>query len=131
MLIVHGRSDDRVPVTFSSRPYVGLNSLMDGDRSQLRYVEVTNTEHFGTDLPGFDTRMVPLTLYHLRALDLVWEHLTAGAPLPESQVVHTTPRGGEPGYASDLAQANVPPIPLHPRSEDRISVGTGRVTVPD
>ena len=94
MIVVHGRNDDRVPVSFSSRPYVGLESLEDGDRSQLRYIEVTNAEHFGTDLPGFDTRMVPLTLYHLRALDMMWEHLTAKAPLPESQVVRTTPRGG-------------------------------------
>ena len=66
-IIVHGRNDDRVPVSFSSRPYVGLNDLQTA-RSQLRYIEVTNAEHFGTDLPGFDTRMVPLTLYHLRAL---------------------------------------------------------------
>jgi hydroxybutyrate-dimer hydrolase len=71
-IIVHGRNDDRVPVSFSSRPYVGLNDLQDGARSQLRYIEVTNAEHFGTDLPGFDTRMIPLTLYHLRALDLTW-----------------------------------------------------------
>jgi hydroxybutyrate-dimer hydrolase len=55
MIIVHGRNDDRVPVSFSSRAYVGLESLEDGDRSQLRYIEVTNAEHFGTDLPGFDT----------------------------------------------------------------------------
>ena len=51
---------------------------------------------FGTNLPDFDTRMVPLTLYHLRTLDLMWEHLTEGAPLPESQVVHTTPVGASP-----------------------------------
>ena len=130
VLIVHGRSDDRVPVTFSSRPYVGLNSLMDGVRSQLRYIEVTNAEHFGTDLPGFDTRMIPLTLYHLQALDMMWAHLTAGAPLPESQVVHTTPRGGEPGHAPTLTASGVPPILLQPRPEDRITVDNGHVAVP-
>ena len=130
MIIVHGRSDDRVPVSFSSRPYVGLNSLQDGDRSQLRYIEVTNAEHFGVDLPGFDTRMVPLRLYHLRALDMMWAHLTE-APLPESQVVRTKPRGGAPGNAPPLEAANVPPIPLSPRPEDRISVDTGRVTIPE
>ena len=130
-LIVHGRSDDRVPVTFSSRPYVGLNALQDGAGSQLRYIEVTNAEHFGTDLPGFDTRMIPLTLYHLRALDLMWAHLTKGAPLPASQVVHTTPRGGEPGHAPPLQTANVPPIALVPAASDRITVQAGRVTIPD
>ena len=130
-IIVHGRDDDRVPVSFSSRPYVGLNDLMDGSRSQLRYIEVTNAEHFGTDLPGFDTRMVPLTLYHLRALDLMWDHLTKQAPLPESQVVRTTQRGGEAGHAPPLETANVPPILLAPRPEDRISVDKGRVTIPE
>ena len=131
MIIIHGRNDDRVPVSFSSRPYAGLNSLQDRDRSQLRYIEVANAEHFGTDLPGFDTRMIPLVIYHLRALDLMWDHLTTGGPLPESQVVRTTPRGGEPGRAPPLEGRNVPPIPAQPRPEDRITIHVGRVVVPD
>ena len=85
------------------------------------YIEVTNAEHFGTDLPGFDTRMVPLTIYHLRGLDALWNHLTSGAPLPESQVVRTTVRGGEPRHAPPLGSANVPPLPLQPNPADRIS----------
>lgn len=130
-IIVHGRSDDRVPVSFSSRPYVGLNNLMDGDKSQLRYIEVTNAEHFGTDLPGFDTRMVPLVIYHLRALDLMWAHLVNRAELPPSQVVRTTPRGGEPGKAPALKMSNVPPISEHPSDKDVIKVEKGRVVIPD
>jgi hydroxybutyrate-dimer hydrolase len=59
---VHRRNDNRVPVNFSSRPNLGLNDLEDAARSQLRYIEVTNAEHLGTDLPGFNMRMVPLTL---------------------------------------------------------------------
>lgn len=129
LIIVHGRSDDRVPVGFSSRPYVGLNDLQDGAVSQLRYIEVTNAEHFGTDLPGFDSRMVPLTLYHLRALDQMWAHLTDGAALPESQVVHTIPRGGEAGHAPPLQATNVPPIPLQPPTDVRINVHNGRVVI--
>jgi hydroxybutyrate-dimer hydrolase len=131
MVIVHGRDDGRVPAGFSSRPYVGLNSLADGDRSRLRYIEVTNAEHFGTDLPGFDTRMVPLVLYHLRALDLMWAYLTAGAPLPPSQVVHTIPRGGEAGHAPPLQAANVPPILPRPSPQDRITVAGGWVEIPE
>jgi len=130
-IIVHGRNDDRVPVSFSSRPYVGLNDLADGAQSQLRYIEVTNAEHFGTDLPGFDTRMVPLTLYHLRALDLMWDHLTKGAPLPESQVLRTLPRGGDAGRAPPLQPANVPPISLVPHPQDLIGVEKGRVAIPE
>ena len=130
-IIVHGRNDDRVPAGFSSRPYVGLNDLMDGETSKLRYVEVTNAEHFGVDLPGFDTRMVPLTIYHLRALDLLWAHLTNKAELPPSQVVRTTPRGGEPGKAPPLQISNVPPIVQHPSDQDVIKVSNGRVAIPD
>jgi hydroxybutyrate-dimer hydrolase len=130
-IIVHGRNDDRVPVSFSSRPYVGLNSLMDGEKSQLSYIEVTNAEHFGTDLPGFDSRMVPLTLYHLRALDLMWAHLTNKSELPPSQVVRTTPRGGEPGKAPPLQMSNVPQISQHPSYSDVIKVERGRVAIPN
>ncbi|CCE09081.1 D-(-)-3-hydroxybutyrate oligomer hydrolase precursor (3HB-oligomer hydrolase) (3HBOH) [Bradyrhizobium sp. STM 3843] len=130
-IIVHGRSDDRVPAGFSSRPYLGLNSLIDGDNSNLRYIEVTNAEHFGTDLPGFDTRMIPLTLYHLRALDQMWAHLTSKAALPPSQIVRTTPRGGEPGKAPPLQSSNVPSISASPSEADKISVEKGRVRMPD
>ena len=130
-IIVHGRNDDRVPVAFSSRPYAGLNSLADGGRSRLRYIEVANAEHFGTDLPGFDTRMVPLTLYHLRALDAMWAHLTAGAALPDSQVVRTTPRGGEPGRAPALQPANVPDIAARAQPGNSITIKDGKVELPD
>jgi len=61
----------------------------------------------------------------------MWDHLTKQAPLPESQVVRTTPRGGEAGHAPPLETANVPPIPLAPHPEDRISVDKGRVTIPE
>jgi hydroxybutyrate-dimer hydrolase len=131
MIIVHGRNDDRVPVSFSSRPYLGLNSLEDGPDANLRYIEVTNAEHFGTDLPGFDTRMIPLVIYHLRALNAMWAHLTASIPLPDSQVVHTKARGGEAGHAPPLQSDNVPPIARQPREQDRIQVIAGRVLLPD
>ena len=131
VMIVHGRNDDRVPVSFSSRPYVALNNLVDGEKSRLRYFEVTNAEHFGTDLPGFDTRMVPLTLYHLRALDLMWAHLTEKSALPPSQVIRTTPRGGEAGKAPPLQLSNVPPISMHPADGDVIEVRDGKLKVPD
>ncbi len=39
--------------------------------------------------------MVQLTLYHLRALGVMWEHPTKRAALPGSQDVRTTPRGAE------------------------------------
>ena len=130
-IILHGRSDDRVPAAFSARPYLALNSLAEGDGSRLRYLEVANAEHFQLSGPGFDTRFVPLFLYHLRALDAMWAHLTAGAPLPESQVLRTTPRGGEPGRAPPLEAANVPPVSARAAPDSRISVHAGRVVIPD
>ena len=126
-----GQSDDRVPVTFSSRPYLGLNNLVGGDSSHLRYIEVTNAGHFGTDLPGFDTRMIPLTLYHLRAVDMMWAHLTPKTELPPSQIVRTTPRGGEAGKAPALQSSNVLPILADPPAADRIIVTKGTVLLPD
>ena len=130
-IILHGRNDDRVPAGFSARPYLALNSLAEAEASRLRYLEVTNAEHFQLSVPGFDTRFVPLFLYQLRALDTMWAHLTAGAPLPESQVVRTTPRGGTPGKAPAVEAANVPPVPIQAAAPDRIVVQAGRVTIPD
>lgn len=130
-IIVHGRADNRVPAAFSSRPYLALNSLAEGGRSGLRYLEVENAEHFGVSAPGFDTRFVPLTYYHLRALDMMWAHLTEGAPLPGSQIVRTRPRGGAPGQAPPLSLENTPPIVIDPPPGDRIVVQGGVVSLPD
>lgn len=130
-IIVHGRADNRVPPAFSSRPYLAANSLREGAASKLRYLEVENAEHFGFAMPGFDTRFVPLAYYNLRALDLVWDTLTAGAPLPDSQIVRTRPRGGVPGAAPALTLDNIPPIAIAPRAADRIRVQLGVVALPD
>lgn len=130
-IIVHGRADNRVPPAFSSRPYLASNSLKEGAASKLRYLEVENAEHFGFAMPGFDTRFVPLAYYNLRALDMIWSTLTTGAPLPESQVVRTHPRGGKPGGAPPLTLDNIPPIAVGPRVADRIWVQHGIVTLPN
>ena len=128
-IILQGRNDDRVPVAFSSCPYLALNSLAEGDATRLRYLEMTKAEQFQLSVRGFDTRFVPLFLYRLRALDTMWAHLTAGAPLPESQVVRTSPRGGEPGSAPALEASNVPTVPTQAAIPDRILVRAGRVDV--
>ena len=130
-IIVHGRADNRVPPAFSSRPYLATNSLREGARSKLRYIEVENAEHFGFSMPGFDTRFIPLAYYNLRALDRMWATLTTGAPLPDSQIVRTRPRGGNPGAAPGLTLENVPPLATTPRAADRIRVQLGIVVLPD
>jgi hydroxybutyrate-dimer hydrolase len=135
-IIVHGRADALVPVGFTSRPYLGMNRMEEGARSRLRYIEVTNAQHFDAFignpfLPGYDTRFVPLHVYFRQALDLMYGHLTAHSPLPPSQVVRTTPRAGLPGAAAAITAANVPPISASPAAPDLITVDRHEVFVPD
>jgi hydroxybutyrate-dimer hydrolase len=135
-LIVHGRSDTLVPVAHTSRPYFGVNKMVEGSASHLSYIEVTNAQHFDTFignpfLTGYDTRLVPLHPYLLQALDRMFAHLSAGAALPPSQVVRTIPRGGTPGAAPAITPANVPPVSLDPPAADQITFSNNQVTIPD
>ena len=100
---MHGRADALVPVNHSSRAFVGLNKFVERGHSRVHYYEVTNAQHFDAFLPlaGYDTRFIPLHVY-LPALNLMYAHLKSGAPLPPSQVVRTTPRGGTPGAAPPI-----------------------------
>lgn len=135
-VIVHGRSDALVPVAHTSRPYFGVNQMVEGSASKLSYIEVENAQHFDAFidnpvLPGYDARMIPLHRYFLLAMDQVYAHLKGGAALPPSQVVRTTPRGGTPGAAPPLAAGNVPPSAMAPAAGDRITYDKGTVTIPD
>ncbi len=131
-IIVHGRSDTLIPANFSSRPYVLKNATVEGAASQVRYIEVTNGQHFDAFLPfaGYDTRYIPLHLYYVRAMDAMWAHLKTGAALPPSQVVRTTPRGGT-SPAPAIAASNVPAIAASPAAGDRITISGSTMTVPD
>lgn len=137
-LIVHGRADALLPVTHTSRPYTALNRKVEGGRSRLSYIEVTNAQHFDTFiglpavLPGYDTRYIPLHVYLFRALDSMYDHLRHGDKLPPSQVVRTVPRGGTPGAAPAITAANVPAWSAHPANGDRINVtAAGVISIPD
>jgi hydroxybutyrate-dimer hydrolase len=132
-LIVHGRADTLVPVNFTSRPYLARNLQLFGAATNVRYIEVTNAQHFDTFLgfAGYDTRYVPLHVYFNRALDAMYAHLSTGAPLPASQVLRTTPRGGTPGAAPALAETNVPPIPAVPAVADAITFSNSTLFVPN
>jgi hydroxybutyrate-dimer hydrolase len=132
-IIVHGRADNLVPVNHASRAYYGLNRMVEGGDSKLRYYEVTNAQHFEAFLPlaGYDTRFIPMHVYGIQALNLMYDHLKNGTPLPRSQVVRTIPRGGTPGAAPAITSANVPPIPQHPQEADRIRFRNNTVHVPD
>ncbi len=131
-IIVHGRSDALVPVNNNSRAYAAFNRVTEGAGTKLRYIEVTNAQHFDTFLPfgGFDTRFVPLHPYFNQAMDLMWAHLKSGAALPPSQLVRTTPRGGSPLAAPALTAAQVPPISATPAAADQIGFSGTSLTVP-
>jgi hydroxybutyrate-dimer hydrolase len=133
-VIVHGRADALVPVNHSSRPYVGLNKLVEGSGSNVHYYEVTNAQHFDTFLallPGYDTRFLPMHYYFVQAVKLMYDHLKDGAPLPASQVVRTTPRGGSPGAAPPITPANVPPIASNPAAGDMILMNGPTLQIPN
>ena len=132
-LILHGRADALVPVNHSSRPYFGANKIVEGAASRLSYIEVLNAQHFETFLPvaGYDTRFVPLHYYGIQALNLMWNHLRNGTPLPPSQVIRTTPRGGTPGAAPPISSINLPPISLTPAAGDAIGFTGTTVQIPN
>ena len=135
-IIVHGRDDTLVPPAFTSRPYYAQNKIAEGTSSKLVYIEVTNAQHFdafidNAALPGYDAMFVPMHYYFIKAMDLMWAHLTTGAPLPPSQVVRGIPRGGTPGAAPQITTANVPPIAQSPASGDLITFSGTTLTIPN
>lgn len=132
-IIVHGRSDTLIPTNFTSRPYLLRNRQLEGAGSKLRYIEVSNGQHFDSFLPfaGYDTRFIPLHVYYVRAMDAMWAHLKHGAALPPSQLVRTTPRGGTPGAATPIHARNVPAILTSPAPADRFIFSGHTLTVPD
>ena len=135
-IIVAGRADALIPVNFNARPYLGLNRAVEGPASKLSYIEVTNAQHFDAfidnpALAGYDTAFVPLHHYFLQAMDRMWATLSTNAPLPPSQLVRTTPRGGTPGQAPAITAANLPPITPTPAPDDAITVTDGVVQIPE
>jgi len=132
-IIVSGRSDALIPVNNSSRAYTAYNRVVEGAGSQLRYIEVTNGQHFDSFLPfsGFDNRFVPLHPYFNQAMDAMLAHLKSGSALPPSQVVRTTPRGGLPGAAPAITAAHVPPFVATPAAGNQIGFAGTSISVPN
>ncbi|MDB5881463.1 MAG: hydrogenase, partial [Ramlibacter sp.] len=122
-----------VPVNNNARAYAAFNRVVEGSASAVRYVEVTNAQHFDTFIPlsGFDTRFVPLHPYFNQSMDAMYAHLKNGAALPASQVVRTTPRGGAPGAAPAITAANVPPISAAPAAANQIGFSGTSIAVPN
>jgi hydroxybutyrate-dimer hydrolase len=129
-IIVHGRADALIPVNFNSRSYIAYNHLREPNANNVRYVEVTNAQHFEAflPLPGYSTSYIPLHVYFIGAMNAMWDHLLSGAALPPSQVVRTTTR---PTAATALAAENIPPISANPAAGDRITFDGNTLVIPD
>ena len=68
--------------------------------------------------------------YFIQAMDIMYDHLRHGRPLPPSQVVHTIPRGlGAP--LLPISPANVPPIADTPPPGSQITFTDGQVKIPN
>ena len=129
-LIVHGRADALIPVNFNSRSYIAHNHLREPRANNVRYIEVTNAQHFEAflPLPGYSTAFVPLHVYFIRAMNAMWDHLVAGAALPASQVVRTTPRVTA---ATPLAATDIPDIAPVPTAGNAITFDGNTLVIPD
>ena len=127
-IIVHGRSDTLIPVNHASRAYLGLNAAVEGANSQLRYIEVTNANHFDSFSNALPTLIVPLHVYLNRALDAMYAHLNAKQALPPSQVVRTVTRADA---STLITNVNVPAIATAPAPGNVISVAGTVVDIPN
>ncbi len=129
-IIATGRNDQVVAPNHGSRAYYGLNQQVEGWRSQLAYYEVLNAQHLDTlnGFAGYNELFIPLHVYFVQVMNIMYAHLHDGTPIPPSQVVRTVPRG--PG-APPLTSANVPDIALAPPPGDRIVYEKGTVKVPE
>ncbi len=92
VVVLHGRDDSLIPVNHAARAYAVANWRVLGVRDGLRYYELPRVQHFDAflALPGLRSRYRPMQPYLNAALDLLYERLAAGRPLPPSQVVRET-----------------------------------------
>jgi hydroxybutyrate-dimer hydrolase len=153
-LIVAGRADALVPVNHAARAYFGASQLEGrghghrhwhhgkrdrGENRNVRYIEVTNAQHFdaflagGAVFGGYEKRFVPLHVYLIRSLDWMYDHLKSGKKLPPSQVVRAVPRCPDPTCAAApaITPANVPEISANPPAGDLITMSRRTLHVPE
>ena len=127
-IVVQGRSDAMVPPNHGARAYVGLNALVEGAGSRLRYIEVTNANHFDIFASTLPSAIVPLHPYLFEALDAMYAHLKTGAPLPPSQVVRTLPRWSG---LQLMTRLNLPHMQPAVETRDQILASPGMLSIPD
>lgn len=128
-IIVNGRCDSIISPNHASRSYLGCNLVVEGEKSNLSYIELEHAQHLDAfnALPGFRERYVPLLPYVFRALSRMEEVLEGEAGLPPSQVVRTRTRVGGEALADD----HIPLVPQKPEQSNRIFLRDGVLEIPD
>jgi hydroxybutyrate-dimer hydrolase len=87
---------------------------------------VTPAQHFDAFIsslwvfgePVGAAKFVPLHYYLTEGLDMMYDHLVKGTPLPPSQVIRATPRGTEPYTEANID--NLLPLPTLEPEDDAI-----------
>ncbi|WP_392562070.1 3-hydroxybutyrate oligomer hydrolase family protein [Orbus sturtevantii] len=129
-IIVHGQLNIKNLPNYSARAYVALNSLLEGEGSNLTYIEVENASYIDS-VPPFDNILLPIDYYGESAMNWLWNSLTHQALLPESQVIRTKIRGGNSGFAPAINYSNLATIEQKPKKENRIEAKNGTVILPN
>ena len=137
-IILTGRNDALVFPNYHSRPYYGLNQIVEGKNSRLSYLEVVNAQHFEAfistlwiDPLTLAVQFVPIHYYLFQALDWMHDYLKGMEDsLPPSQVVRPEPRGLKAYEESDIDTSLLPPIESNPPAADRITYVGGVLSIP-
>jgi hydroxybutyrate-dimer hydrolase len=130
-IILHGRNDALLPPNHTSRAYYGLNKVVEGANSNVRYIEVVNGNHFDTFIRTFGAcSLVPMHYYLEQALDLMWKYIfgQGGERLPGSQVIQASALNKP--WTRDNYKEGLPDIAIDPRPEQRIEFSAGRLVIP-
>jgi hydroxybutyrate-dimer hydrolase len=121
-IILHGRCDALIPPNHSSRPYFGLNHLVEKAGSRLSYIEVITGNHFDHFIPEFGAKsLVPMHYYFEQALTLMRKHLLdpGNNPRPQSQVVPAT--ANHKPWTRETYWQDLPDIQIEPQDQNRIA----------
>jgi hydroxybutyrate-dimer hydrolase len=130
-IILHGRCDALIPPNHSSRAYFGLNQVLEGDKSQLSYMEIASGNHFDAFIRLLGkSALVPVHYYFEQALTLMHQHLSdpTKCPLPESQVVPAT--ASHKPWTVETYGKDLPDIALTPAEQNRIRFRDRAVVIP-
>lgn len=138
-IILHGRSDPLLPPNHTSRAYVGLNKIVEGERSQLSYVEVVNGNHFDSFIPLFGgaipvfgpNTLIPMHYYFEQALSLMRDHLLdkGGTALPPSRVLVGSV-ANKPWDTLAKARLDMPDLTSSPPPDKSITFNNRILSIP-